>query len=126
VSDIEGPHLNTGMAAMAKYVHYLFKLQHNTTRTVMQQRMCLTAYDERNTAISHELEQLKHENALPHSCTLPPSDQDHLSKVAYHRLNDAEHGWNYTRQHLDASRVEVDEHTNAIIHLEHTNEQQDL
>jgi cell division protein FtsB len=94
VSDLEGPHLNADMAAMVKYTQYLFNLQHNTARTVMQQRMRLTAYDEHNTAISRELEQLKHENALLHSGTLPPSDQDHNLKVVYHHLSEAEHGWN--------------------------------
>jgi hypothetical protein len=74
VSDPKGPHFNTGMAAMAKYVQYLFNLQHNTARTIMQQHMCLTTYDEHNTTISSELEQLKHENALLHSGTLPPLD----------------------------------------------------
>jgi hypothetical protein len=33
MSDLEGPHFNVGMAAMAKYMQYLFNLQHNTTRT---------------------------------------------------------------------------------------------
>jgi hypothetical protein len=64
----------------------------------MQQRMCLTAYDEHNNAISHELEQMKQENALLHSGTLSPSDQDHEVKVAYHRLSEAEHTWHYNRQ----------------------------
>jgi hypothetical protein len=88
--------------------------------------MRLSAYDEHNTAISQELEQLKQENALLHSGTLPPSDQDCELKVTYHRISEARHAWNYTRQQLDASRAEVDERTHAIIHLEYTNKQQDL
>jgi hypothetical protein len=56
VSDIKGLHFNVDMAAMAKYVQYLFNLQHKTTRTIMQQSMRLTTYDEHNTAISRELE----------------------------------------------------------------------
>jgi hypothetical protein len=44
----------------------------------------------------------------------------------YHCLSEAEHAWHYTRQQLDTSRELVDEHTHAIIHLEHANEQQDL
>jgi hypothetical protein len=79
--DLEGPHFNVGMATMAMYAQYLFNLQHNTATTVMEQRLRLTAYDEHNTAISHELEQLKHENGLLCSGTLPPSDQDHELKV---------------------------------------------
>jgi hypothetical protein len=122
VFDLEGPHFNTGMAVLAKYAQYLFNLQHNTARTVMQQRMHLTAYNEHNTIISHELEQLKQENVLLHSGTLPPLNQDCELKVVYHHLKEAEHGWNYTRQRLDAARAKVDERTHAIIHLEHTNE----
>jgi hypothetical protein len=97
VPDLKGPHFNFDMAALAKYAQYLFNLQHNTARTIMQQRMHLTAYDEHNTVISCELEQLKHENALLCSGTLPPLDQDHELKVTYHHLSEAEHGWNYTR-----------------------------
>jgi hypothetical protein len=74
MSEFKGPHFIGGMALMAKYVQYLFNLQHNTTRTIMQQRMHLTAYNEHNTFISRELEQLKLENALLRSGTLPPSD----------------------------------------------------
>jgi hypothetical protein len=59
VSDLEDPHFSIGMAAMAKYAQYLFNLQNNTARTVIQQCMYLTVYDEHNTSISHELEQLK-------------------------------------------------------------------
>jgi hypothetical protein len=58
--------------------------------------MHLTAYAERNTAISCKLEQLKHENALLHSSTLPSSDQECELKVAYRLLSKAEHGCNYT------------------------------
>jgi hypothetical protein len=35
VSDLKGPHFSTDMAAMAKYVQYLFNLQLNTIRIVM-------------------------------------------------------------------------------------------
>jgi Tfp pilus assembly protein FimV len=47
-------------------------------------------------------------------------------QVAYRRLSEAEHGWHYARQQLDAAHAMVDEHTHAIIHLEHHIEQQDL
>jgi hypothetical protein len=56
VSNLKGPHFSVGMAAMAKYAQYLFNLQHNTARTIVQQRMRLTAYDEHTTTISPELE----------------------------------------------------------------------
>jgi hypothetical protein len=60
--------------------------------------MCLTAYEEHATTTSHELERLRHENAILHSGALLPSEQDHELKVAYRCLNEAEHGWNYTHQ----------------------------
>jgi hypothetical protein len=89
----------------------------------MQQSMWLTTYDEHNTTISRELEQLKQENALLHSGTLPPLDQDCELKVMYHCLSKAEHVWHYIHQQLDTSHAEVDEYTHAIIHLMHANEQ---
>jgi hypothetical protein len=98
VSDLEGPHFNVGRAAMAKYVQYLFNLQHNTVRTIMQQLMCLAAYEEHSTPTSHELDHLRYGNAILLSGTLPPLDQDHELKAVYHRLSEAEHGWNYNRQ----------------------------
>jgi hypothetical protein len=58
----------------------------------------MALYDKHNITISHELEQLKRENALLHGGTLPPSDQDREFKVANHHLCEAEHGWNYTCQ----------------------------
>jgi hypothetical protein len=54
----------------------------------------MAAYDEHNTTISRDLGQLKHENALFHSGTLPPLDD---------RLSEAEHGLNYTHQQLHAA-----------------------
>jgi hypothetical protein len=125
VSHLEGPHCNAGMATMAKYVQYLFNLQHNTARTVMQQHMRLTTYDEHNTAFSREHEQLKHENAFLYNGTLPPSDQDREFKVTYHRLSKAEHGSNYACQQLDSAHDEVDTHTHMIIHFKHAMEHQD-
>jgi ATP adenylyltransferase/5',5'''-P-1,P-4-tetraphosphate phosphorylase II len=55
-----------------------------------------------------------------------PLDQGRELKGMYRRLSEAEHAWHYICQQLDTSRELVDEHTHAIIHLEHTNEQQDL
>jgi hypothetical protein len=46
--------------------------------------------------------------------------------VAYHRLSEAEQGWNHTHQLLDVAHEMVDKRTHVIIHLEQTNEQQDL
>jgi multidrug resistance efflux pump len=106
ISDPEGPYFHAGLAAMAEYAQYSSDLQHTTARTVILQLKC--------------------ENDLLHSDTVPPSDQDQELKVVYHCLSDAEHAWHYIRQQLDASREMVDERTCAIIHLEHTNGQQDL
>jgi hypothetical protein len=68
---------------------------------------------------------LKCENDLLRGGTVPPSEQDRQLKVTYHRLNNVEHAWHYIHQQLDASREMVDKRTHTIIHLEHTNEQQD-
>jgi hypothetical protein len=64
MSDLEGPHFHTGMTSLARYVQYLFNLQHNTSRTGIQQRMHVTAYEEHTTANSCELKRLRHENAV--------------------------------------------------------------
>jgi hypothetical protein len=125
MSDLEGPHFSAGMAALAKYVQYLFNLQHNTARTGMQQCMRLTAYEEQATTTSHKLERLRHENAVLHSITLLPLEQDRELKVVYHCPSEADHGWNYTRQLLNITREEVDIYTHRIIHLEHAVEMQD-
>jgi hypothetical protein len=122
VSDHEGPHFHAGMAAMTEYVQYFYNLQHNLARTVIQQRLGMASYYEHNTSISHELGQLKHEDALLHSGTLPPLDQDCKWKVVYHCLSEAKHGWNYTRQQRDTAHDLVDERTHVIIHLKHANE----
>jgi hypothetical protein len=126
ISDAEGSHFHAGLAAMAEYAQYSFDLQHTTAKTVIQQCLCMAAYEERHIAISRELAQLKCENDLLCGGTVPPSDQDRELKIAYHRLSEAEHAWHYIRQQLDASCVLVDERTHVIIHLEHANEQQDL
>jgi hypothetical protein len=50
VSDLEGPHFHVGMTLLARYIQYLFNLQHNTSMTVMLQRMHLTVYEEHTVA----------------------------------------------------------------------------
>jgi hypothetical protein len=52
--------------------------------TIMQQRMCLTAYEEHTAATSRELERLRHENAILRSGEHPPSEQDRELHVIYH------------------------------------------
>jgi hypothetical protein len=37
VSNLKGPHFHAGMTSLARYAQYLFNLQHNTTKTGMQQ-----------------------------------------------------------------------------------------
>jgi hypothetical protein len=111
ISGPDGPHFHAGLAAMAEYAQYSFDLQHTTARTIIQQRMCMAAYEEYHIAISRELTQLKCLNDLLHGGTVPPSDQDRELKVTYHHLSEAEL---------------VDKRTHMIIYLEHANEQQDL
>jgi hypothetical protein len=97
VSDLKGAHFHTGMTSLARYAQYLFNLQHNTTRTGMQQHMRLTSYEESTTTTSRELERLRHENVILHSGACPPSEQDRELQDAYRRLSNVEHGWNYTK-----------------------------
>jgi hypothetical protein len=59
---------------MAEYPQYSFDLQHTTARTIIQQRLCMAAYEERHIAMSRELAQLKCENDLLRGGTIPPSD----------------------------------------------------
>jgi predicted RNase H-like nuclease (RuvC/YqgF family) len=125
VSDLKGPHLHAGMTSLARYAQYLFNLQHNTTRTGMQQRTRLMAYKESATAATSEIERLRHENAILRSGVCPPSEQDRELKKVYHHLGNAEHGWNHNRLLLDITREEVETHTHGIIHLEHHVEVQD-
>jgi hypothetical protein len=95
----------------------MFNLQHNTTRTGMQQRTHLTAYEESVTA--REIERLRHENAILRSRAHPPSELDHELHEVYHCLSDTKHGWNYTRILLDITREEVETRTHGIVHHEH-------
>jgi hypothetical protein len=62
VSNPKGPHYHACMTAMGKYAQGLFNLQHSTDMTVVQQRLCMTACEERHTATSWQLAQLKCEN----------------------------------------------------------------
>jgi hypothetical protein len=96
VSNPEGPHFHTGMAAMTEFAQYWFNLQHKLARTIIQQHLSMAAYDKHIITISRELAQLKHENDLLCGGTLPPSDQDCEVMVVYHCLSEAEHGLNYT------------------------------
>jgi hypothetical protein len=125
VSDLEVPHFHAGMTSLARYVQYLFNLQHNTARTCMQQRMRLTAYKESATTTTHEIERLRHEHAILRSGARPPLEQDHELHQVYRCLTDAEHGWNYTRMLLDITCEEVETCTHGIVHLEHHVEAQD-
>jgi hypothetical protein len=125
MSDLKGPHFHTGMTSLARYVQYLFNLQHNTSRTGMQQHTRLMAYKESATAATGEIERLRHENAILRSGVRPLSEQDRELKEVYRRLSNAEHGWNHTRLLLDITREEVEIRTHGIIHLEHHMEAQD-
>jgi hypothetical protein len=119
VSKLEGPHFHVGMTSLARYAQYLFNLQHNTTRTGMQQCTRLTAYKESVTAATHEIERLRHENVILCSGACPPSEQDRELQEVYHRLSNVEQAWNHTRMLLDITHEEVETRTHRIIHLEH-------
>jgi hypothetical protein len=123
--DHEDPHFSTVTASLAMYSQYLFNLHQNTARINVQQRMLLTAYEECPTTTSGELERLRHENAVLHSCALSPLEQDRELLVAHRHLSEAEHGWNYTHMLLDITHEEVDIRTHGIIHLECTMETPD-
>jgi hypothetical protein len=125
MSTLEGPHFHTGMISLARYAQYLFNLQHNTTRIAMQHCTRLIAYEESATTTTHEIERLRNENAILRSGARPPSEQDHELQEVYHRLSDAEHGWNYTRMLLNITCEEVETRTHGIVHLEHHVESQD-
>ena len=125
VSNLKGPHFHAGMTSLARYAQYLFNLQHNTTRTGMQQRTRLTAYKESATTTTREIERLRHENAILCSGARPPSEQDCVLQEVYRRLSDIEHGWNYTRMLLDITCEDVETSTHRIVQLEHHVEAQD-
>jgi hypothetical protein len=91
----------------------------------MQQRTHLTTYKESATATTHEIERLRHENAILRSGACRLLEQDHELQEVYRRLSNAEHGWNHTRMLLDITREEVETHTHGIISLEHHVEVQD-
>jgi hypothetical protein len=112
VSNPEGPHFHTGMAALAGYAHHMFNLQASTGRTVMWHHL-------HSSSLEQHVEKLRRANTILRSGTPPPSDQDRELQVTYRRLSEAEQGWHYFRQQLDAAREMLDERTHAIIHLEH-------
>jgi chromosome segregation ATPase len=97
----------------------MFNLQANIARTVTQQRLHLGSLEQHT-------EELRRVNAIVRSGTPPPSDKDRELQVMYRRLSEAEHGWHYFRQQLEAAHEVLDDRTHAIIHLEHHIEQQDL
>jgi hypothetical protein len=51
----------------------------------------MVAYEEHHISTARELAQLKCKNDILYGGTVPPSEQDRESKVAYHRLSEAEH-----------------------------------
>jgi hypothetical protein len=74
--NLASPEFNAGWAQMAKYTQYLFNLQHNTGRIIIEQRVCLNAYMEHATHTSHELERMGHENRILRQGMLGATDKD--------------------------------------------------
>jgi hypothetical protein len=66
MTDPEGPHFHVGMAVMTKYAQYMFNLQRNTVKTIVQQRLWMTFLEQ-------HVEGLRHKNATLHNGTRPPS-----------------------------------------------------
>jgi hypothetical protein len=79
-----------------------------------------------SSSLEQHVELPRRANTILRSGAPPPSDQNRELQVTYRHLNEAEHGWHYFRQQLDAAREMLDERTHAIIHLDHHVEQQDL
>jgi hypothetical protein len=50
VCDLTSPHFSAGWVQMAKYTRYLFNLQHNTGRIIIEQCACLYAYTKQATS----------------------------------------------------------------------------
>jgi predicted RNase H-like nuclease (RuvC/YqgF family) len=113
------------MTSLARYVQYMFNLQHNTVRTGMQQRTRLMTYKESVTAVTREIERLRHENAILCNGARPLSEQDRELQEVCRHLGNVEHGWNHTHMLLDITHEEVETRTHRIIHLEHHVEVQD-
>jgi dolichyl-phosphate-mannose--protein O-mannosyl transferase len=97
----------------------MFNLQASTGRTVMRQHL-------HSSSLEQHAEELRRANAILHSGMPPPSDQDRELQITYCHLSEAENGWHYFRQQLDAACEMLDVRTHAIIHLEHHIEQHDL
>jgi hypothetical protein len=74
-------------------------------------------------SLEEHVEDLRHANAILHSGTPPPLDQNRELQVTYRCLSEAERGWHYFRQQLDVACEILDERTHAIIHLEYHIEQ---
>jgi uncharacterized coiled-coil DUF342 family protein len=91
----------------------------------MQQCMRLTTYKESATAATHEIERLRHENAILRSGARPLSEQVCELQEVYHCLSNTKHGWNHTRMLLDITHEEVETRTHGIIQLENHVETQD-
>jgi hypothetical protein len=79
-----------------------------------------------SSSLEQQVEELRRANAILRSGMPPPSDQDRELHITYRRLSEAEHGWHYFCQQLDAACGMLGVRTHAIIHLEHHIEQQDL
>jgi hypothetical protein len=73
-------------------------------------------------SLEQHAEELRHENAILCSGTLPSSYHNRVLQVMYRYLSEAEHGWNYFCQQLDVTHEMLGKRTHTIIHLE----QQDL
>jgi hypothetical protein len=106
-------------------MRYLFNLQHNTGRIIIEQRAHVNAFAEHATLTSHVMKRFECENALLRHGTCESMEKDLELHITYRYLSKAEHRLNYTQQQIDLDREEVDTHTHTIVHLENAIETQD-
>jgi hypothetical protein len=92
VSDLKSPHFHAEMTLLARYMQYMFNLQHNTARTCMQQCTRLTAYEESDAATGRKIERLRHENAILRNGPHPSLEQDRELHEVYRHFSIVEHG----------------------------------
>jgi hypothetical protein len=123
--ELTSPHFSIGWAQMTMYMRYLFNLQHNTGRIIIEQCTHLNAYAGQATLTSHTMVRLERDNAILCCGTRVSMEKDLELQVMYRHLCEAENDLNYAHQQIDLASEEVDTHTHAIMHLENAIEMWD-
>jgi hypothetical protein len=102
-------------AHMAKYIQYLFNLQHNTDCIIIEQCAHLNAYEEQATHTSREAERMGRKNHILRQGAFGITEKYLELQVAYHHLSEVEHRLNFTRSQLELAHKEVDTRTHSIV-----------